>query len=386
MKKAWIMIAALCACGDATMPGADRHYSELVTGGSHTCAIADNGDAYCWGMGSDGQLGTGDTQNRMFPTRVNTSLQFKKITAGVAHTCGIAGDDRAYCWGWNVFYQMGDSSTTQRLTPSPVAFNFSYRDIAAGAYHTCAATLDSLKVYCWGYNRFGQAGNGTTQVTIYPVQITGDLRATSLTGGGDHSCAIAAAGGAYCWGSNESGQLGIGSDVQFVTQATPVVAGAQFSSIDAGQNHTCAVSLTRLAYCWGGNEFGQIGDAGVWRPGLAGPGSPAQVFELTDVGSISAGVNHTCAVDGGGRMWCWGRGSFGQLAIGTLRNHSVAQPVVFQPGIQNQTDYLSFSKAAAGGATHSCGLGEGTAFCWGSGRNGELGSRTTYVTIPQRVE
>jgi alpha-tubulin suppressor-like RCC1 family protein len=387
MKNALVILTAivLANCGDATMPGADRHYIDVATGGQHTCAIAEDLSAYCWGRGADGELGTGTTSDEMFPAAVNTTLRFKKITAGAAHTCAIATDDRAYCWGWNVFYQIGDSTTTQRLTPSPVAFDLKYKDISAGDHHTCGVTTDS-KVYCWGYNRFGQAGNGSTQVTIYPVQVTNDLRAATVSAGGHHTCTISNAGGAYCWGSNEMGQLGIGSDRAFSADPTAVVGGAQFGMVDAGSDHTCAVDIALLAYCWGDNEFGQLGDQGVWRNGLAGPATPVRVFNFENVESISAGTDHTCAINGNGRMWCWGRGTYGQLAIGTSSDHAVAQPVVFQPGVQNQTDYLRFVKAATGGLTHACGLGEGVVFCWGNGRRGELGSRTMFVSLPQRVE
>lgn len=386
MKKSLLAVAVMCAsCGDPSMPGADRHYIDVATGGLHTCAIADNNQAYCWGRGADGELGTGTTTNQMFPAAVNTTLKFKQITTGAAHTCAIGMDDLVYCWGWNVFYQLGDSTTTSRLTPQPIAFGLRFKQISAGAYHTCGITSDS-KVYCWGYNRFGQNGNGTTQVTIYPVQVTGNLRAAFVTGGGQHTCAIATAGGAYCWGSNELGQLGIGSDKPFVTDPASVVGGVEFTSIDGGENHTCAIDRRALPSCWGYNEFGQIGDAAPWRPGLAGPASPVAVILLTDVTSISAGVNHTCAIDTTGRTWCWGRGTYGQLAVGSTQDYSTRQPVVFQPRLQNTSDRLVFTKLATGGATHACALGEGSVYCWGSGRSGELGSRTTYVTTPQRVD
>jgi alpha-tubulin suppressor-like RCC1 family protein len=380
-----LCLLLLIACGDATTPGGDRHYIDLAIGGRHSCAIAQGGAAYCWGRGADGELGTASSADEQFPTAVSTTLKFKQITAGVTHTCALAEDDRAYCWGSNIFYQLGDSTGASHNAPNPVAFNLRYKQISAGDYHTCGITLQN-DVFCWGYNRFGQAGNGTTQVTIYPLEVRGDFEARVISGGGHHTCAIAVAGGAYCWGSNDVGQLGAGSDRTFVTEPAPVVNGAQFTSIDAGENHTCAVALSGFAFCWGYNEFGQLGDGVPWLPGVAGPSTPVQVLLIGNVLSISAGANHSCAIDASSRLWCWGRGAYGQLAIGGITDMTTPRPVTVQPGVQNLTDYVAFDKIATGGATHACGMGDDAVFCWGTGRNGELGSRVVYTTIPQHVQ
>jgi alpha-tubulin suppressor-like RCC1 family protein len=373
----------LQGCKDLAGPN-DRHYMDVATGGFHTCAITETGEAYCWGRGADGELGTGSVSNESFPQPVRTSLKFKQITAGAAHTCALAQNDRVYCWGWSAFYQIGDTTSYPHLEPEPIGLDSTFQQVSAGDYHTCAIATSS-RVYCWGYNRFGQAGNRSTEVAIYPIPVAGDFRASAISAGGHHTCAIAVSGGAFCWGSNVWGQLGIASDRPYVAEPVALSGSFQFTSIDAGENHTCAVDRSGSAFCWGYNEFGQIGDAGAFRPGLNGPASPTSVLLLSGVVRISAGANHTCALDGSGRTWCWGRGAYGQLGIGTTIDHAVRQPLVFQPTLQNQSDYLKFEKLATGGAQHACALGEGSIFCWGTGRFGQLGSRTTHVLTPQRV-
>jgi alpha-tubulin suppressor-like RCC1 family protein len=377
--------AALSACTDPFAANEVRHYSDVTTGGYHTCALTEDGEAFCWGRNADGQLGTGDTQDQFRPTPVATTLRFKQITAGASHTCAIATDDRAYCWGWNAFYQGGNGFQTIQGSPTPVASDFTYRHLTAGDYHTCGLTTESA-VICWGYNRWGQTGNGTTEVTALPVEVAG-FRAQQLSAGGHHTCAVAEAGGVYCWGSNEFGQLGFGADIPHMETAPRLVAGGmQFVDVDAGWTHTCAIDTTALSWCWGYNEFGQLGDAAPWRPGLAGPPGPSPVILLTGVVEISAGVNHTCATDITDRSWCWGRGTYGQLAIGSVTDQRVRQLLIIQPTLQAKTDLVAFEKLATGGYEHACALAEGSIFCWGTGKYGQLGGRLRFATVPQMVE
>jgi len=378
-------VAALSACTDPFAANDGRHYTDVTTGGYHTCALAEGGEAYCWGKGSDGQLGTGGTGDFSRPTPVNTTVRFKAISAGAAHTCAIAMDDLAYCWGWNVFYQVGNDFRANSLDPYPVLGGLRYKQLATGDYHTCGVTFESL-VYCWGYNRWGQTGSGTTEVTMAPIQVPG-FRASHISGGGQHTCAVAEAGGIYCWGSNEFGQLGIGADLPHLLTAPALVSGGmQFVTVDAGSTHTCGIYVDATAFCWGYNEFGQLGDAAPWRPGLAGPPGPSPVILLPGVVEISAGTNHTCANDNTGRTWCWGRGTYGQLAIGSVVDQRVRQLLIIQPTLQAKTDLVRFEKLATGGAEHACALAEGSIFCWGTGKYGQLGGRLQFATVPQMVE
>lgn len=373
------------ACSDPFLAEPGREYADVATGGEHTCAVTTEGEAWCWGRGTDGELGTGETGNRFKPARVESDVRFRSITAGDAHTCALADDGRVFCWGWSPFFQTGNGGSGTQLTPVPVFSEERFVKVSAGAHHACAIADDG-RVFCWGHNRWGQAGNGTTDVTAFPIEVRGGLRAVAITSGGFHTCALTQSGDAYCWGSNDAGQLGIASDVPFVTEPVPVFTELGFTDLDAGGTHTCGVARDAIAWCWGGNAHGELGDGAAWRPGLAGPAAPVKVVLLEDVRRISAGTHHTCAVDGRGLTWCWGRGVYGQLGNGsTARDHPVRQPVYVQPTQLHRGDLVRFTVLATGGMTHACAMAEGAVYCWGTGRSGQLGTDETFVTMPRRV-
>jgi alpha-tubulin suppressor-like RCC1 family protein len=381
-----LVALAAVGCEDPLLPDPTRHYRDVTTGPSHTCALDESGAAYCWGRGVDGQLGHGRKEDSAVPVSVAGETRFRSISAGAAHTCALGTDDKVYCWGWNAFYQRGNPNVVDESVPNPVDSEVRFREVSAGAFHTCAIALDSV-VYCWGYNRWGQAGNGTTNTTVWPTAVVSELRAIGISSGGSHSCAVTSAAVAYCWGANEFGQLGIGSASLSTRVPTAVLSAVGFSQVDAGTSHTCAVATpSQQSYCWGSNADGELGDGVPFRPGLAGPATPAPVRLIPRVRSISAGANNSCAIDATGLAWCWGRNDLGQLGIGNVTSTAFPRPVTLFPHRQHEGDLLSFSSLSAGGTSHMCGVADGAVYCWGTGRSGELGNRARkFATQPQRV-
>lgn len=378
--KLLLAVIILAACSDPFAPRDVRRYIAVTTGGDHTCAIAADSTGYCWGRNTDGELGTGGTRNESTPAKINTDEKLTEITAGDSHTCALTVNGQVLCWGWNAYYQTGIFSSGRNLrVPNRIESNVLFKHISAGAHHNCGIALDD-RVYCWGYNRYGQNGNGTTQTTIPPEPVAGGLRAVAISAGGFHTCAILQGGAAYCWGRNDVGQLGIGSDAVAATVPTAVRGALGFSAIDAGATHTCGVANER-AYCWGSNEFGEIGDAAPFKPGLPGPSSPASVSLLGTVSRISAGVNVSCVSETTGFTDCWGRGAEGQLGNGNTVDRAVREPVYQQPDRP-----FTFQVLATGGFTHTCGVSSGLIYCWGTGRLGQLGAASNvFSTLPQRV-
>jgi alpha-tubulin suppressor-like RCC1 family protein len=350
-------------------------FGPLDAGDAFTCGLATSGTLFCWGRNVVGVLGIGETGGlRDTPTAVVSGPEFLSFSGGASHACGLASDGAAYCWGQGQFGALGTGSTQGRTVPSPVAGGHTFQSISAGiAVHTCGLT-HSGKALCWGGNTKGQLGNPLISVSssLLPTEAAIDSGAVSLVVGGSHSCALMGDGSAYCWGSNSFGQLGNGTSNPFPNPAPSLVAGGvPFTSLALGSNHTCGLSATGAAWCWGQNTEGQIGD-GTFQDRLV----PVAVAGGHTFVSVSAGHVHTCGLTATGRAYCWGNNQYGQL--GDLSSTERPTPVAVVGG-------LSFSKLALG-RNHSCGLTlDGSTFCWGRNDGGELGNADIPNTSLQPV-
>jgi len=195
----------------------NKTIKSISTGTQHTCVIASDDKAYCWGENWQGQLGDDTTNRNGYPVAVDTSGVFndktiKSISVGESHTCAIASDSRAYCWGGNDQSQMGNSSASfQNSTPlavdtSGVLNNKDLVSVSNNGYHTCVLDTDS-KVFCWGYGYYGELGNNTLDQNVVPtaVDMTGVLNNKTvkiLATGRFNTCVIANDDKPYCWGQN----------------------------------------------------------------------------------------------------------------------------------------------------------------------------------------
>lgn len=239
-----------------------RRFTQLTTGGGHTCGLATDGTALCWGNNDHGQVGDGTTSRRATPTEVDTDLSFTHIHGASnftgSHTCAVATDGRGYCWGLNRSGQLGDGSTKDRHAPVAVEGDLNLQRIGAGMNHSCGLTIDGT-VLCWGANGGGQLGDGSRQDSGTPVAVSGNHTFAQLTVGADHACGLTDAGTAYCWGLNTHGQLGDGTN-ESRTTPVEVAGGHTFGRLDAGAIHTCGLTTDATLYCWGDNQNGQVGD------------------------------------------------------------------------------------------------------------------------------
>jgi alpha-tubulin suppressor-like RCC1 family protein len=183
-------------------------------------------------------------------------------------------------------------------------------------------------------------------------------RYVALSVGYQHNCALTAQGKAYCWGYNNYGQLGTG-DTNNAMVAVPVIGGLKFTSISAGSVHTCAITTKGKAYCWGSNGYFMLGVSNDSIDRL----SPTAVEVVSDVkfASITAGDQHTCALTAKGRAYCWGNNGDGRLGVGETDGVRVVGG-------------LKFASIDAG-YRHTCALtAQGRAYCWGDNELGELGT------------
>ena len=200
--------------GSATVMGdMEWSFSQFTSNGGYTCALTTTGQAYCWGLNNQGQLGNNSTTNSRIPVAVQmpAGVSFQSITANNVHTCALTTEGKAYCWGYGGSGQLGNNSTTDSRIPVAVQMpaGVSFQSIAAGYYHTCALTTTG-QAYCWGQGSSGRLGNNSTTASRIPVavQMPAGVSFQSIAASSLHTCALTTEGKAYCWGQGSIGQLG----------------------------------------------------------------------------------------------------------------------------------------------------------------------------------
>lgn len=333
--------------------------TKVAAGSGHTCAIS-NDQAYCWGSNPYGQLGDGTATAKKTPVAVQgmAGKKVTDITVGYSFSCAVA-DGLGYCWGSDAQNQLGNggtianSSTAAPLnnTGQPMAGK-TVTSISAGYQHACAVA--EYRVYCWGYNNNGQNSVQNNFPAGYPGPVYGELarrNVSSVSAGYDSTCAIAD-GADWCWGSNYYGQLGINvaatADVREPTKVGGLLAGKTVSSISAGIT-TCAVA-DGAAYCWGRDFYGAVGNGRIdGATDVNSGGTPVVVNYITPSKVVDTGVlagktvtsiaasndsgmdRHVCAV-ASGSAYCWGSGVNGELGNGALLNSDVPVAVTQPSG------------------------------------------------------
>lgn len=387
-------------------------------GGSHSCAVTGTGEVKCWGDNANGQLGDNTGGAKLMPVdvvglnggavtieasgangytcvlttggvvkcwgagsltptdKVGLSNDLAAVAAGDAHTCILGNGGFVKCWGKNDHGQLGDGTTdyyksnpvdVTGLSSGVVAIaagdgSYTYDSSNPGA-HTCALTAAG-GVKCWGNNGSGQLGDGSTTDKNTPVDVTGlSSGVTAIAVGGNHSCALTAAGGVKCWGNNWEGQLGDGTRSSRNTPVDVTGLGSGVKAIAAGTWHTCALTTGGGVQCWGDGNGGS---------------TPKDVAGLSNgVAAIDAGDSFTCAVTTEGGAKCWGANYFAQLGNGTKDSSSTPTDVV---GLSSGV------AAIAAGVYHACALTTtGGAKCWGTAGAGQLGDGTAWRLVPVGV-
>ncbi|NOY92749.1 MAG: hypothetical protein GXP55_16285 [Deltaproteobacteria bacterium] len=379
---------------------------------AHTCAMAPDGSVRCWGAGADGQIGDGDARF-MSATPVRTDDLddlARRVSVSGSTACVVRPSGAVACWGgpgerqWPVdvfgvtdavevsvggigICSVGSGTAVTcwgpDLTSAPreIAGLAPAWHVAAGSGHACALTSDTggppFDVFCWGVDGQGQLGDGNMDMAYRESaeRVVGVPGAISLAAGDEHTCVVTDAGEVWCWGANDFDQLGAPrSDPATRPRRVPGITGAV--SVTAGTAHTCTLLATGHAMCWGNNGAGQLGVAPIGRPLL----DPVEVPGLDDVRQlVSAGPRvagpaapnvvflgaATCALRGDGSVWCWGSNQYGLLGDGTREDRAEPRPV---NGLTDVID-LGMGTGSACAVTRS-----GQTWCWGWNMRGLLGT------------
>jgi alpha-tubulin suppressor-like RCC1 family protein len=378
-------------------------------GDLHTCALLATGAMRCWGEGDNGRLGYGNTSDigdgeapgSVGPVNLGAGRRAVAVSAGTAQTCAILDTGGVRCWGWGSLGRLGYGNTSDigdnelPGAAGPVNLGTGRKAIAisAGGDHTCAI-LDTGAVRCWGRNDYGQLGYGNenpigdneTPASVTPVDLGAGRRAVAISAGTFHTCAILDNGRVRCWGAGLSGRLGYGNtndigDNELPGSVGPVDLGAGRKAVamSAGGSHTCALLDNGRVRCWGGGGNGRLGYGNTTNIGDNElPGSVGSV----DLGAgrkavaISTGTAHNCALLDNGRVRCWGYGLNGALGYGNTSDIGDNE----LPGSVGPVDLGAgrTAVAIAAGQAHSCALlDNGEMRCWGLGLNGRLGYGNT---------
>ena len=344
--------------------------AQVAAGQEHSCAALTSGFVRCWGRDTAGQLGNllvapGATVS--VPVEVTGLGGVAEVSAGIDHTCARLATGQVRCWGSDRHGKLGTgTSVISSRLPLPVSGLAGATQVDVGSEHSCA--LSGGSVWCWGANDVGQLGDGTFVSHNAPVQVAGLTDAVQISIGGNHGCALRAGGPVVCWGSNGAGQLGDGTTSDRATPAAvPGSTGA--TQVAAGGEHTCALGGSGNVVCWGSTRFGQLGIESTSDLPVTEPRLVQATLAATE---ISAGEAHTCAIVTGGSVSCWGAGSTGQLGDGLTLDSNLPLLVFGERGA---------TRLSAGGG-HTCALrGGGTVACWGANDDGQLGNGTTTLAV-----
>ncbi|MBD0379624.1 cadherin-like beta sandwich domain-containing protein [Paenibacillus sp. WST5] len=367
----------------------------IASGGSHTIATKSDGSVWTWGNNSSGQLGDGTNTNRDFPVKVYGVDEVKAIAGGLGHTVVLKGDGTVWTWGDNNRGELGDNTNTNRNIPVQVTNLTGVKAIASGGEHTLALMNDG-GVRTWGLNVYGQLGNGISgtdsngpRINKTPTSVWNKDRdsagtlvpfseVSAIAAGGNHSIALKG-GMAWTWGHNAYGQLGDGTNtskaypvpITSLNCSYPIDGCFAVTAIAGGANHTIALRSDGTVWTWGRNDSGQLGS------GSTDKNYPSIVADLDGVVAITGGSGHSVALKNDGTVLTWGNNSSGQLGDGTLTSRN--RPV--------QVSGLSGVVAIAGGALHTVALkNDGTIWAWGTNAASQLGNRSTVESsVPVQV-
>jgi alpha-tubulin suppressor-like RCC1 family protein len=307
-----------------------------------------------------------------------------QVGAGTEGGCALILGGTVDCWGGDTTGELADGTDgfNDDPVPEPVEGLSGVTQISVGQFSGCVVTSGGT-VQCWGYNGYGELGDGITtgdgtfcdgnpgQCQDSPVKVSGLVDATQVSANGDMACALLKGGTVHCWGDNSYGELGDGStkgnggsscDIGPDTcQDTPAAVKdlTGVTQISVGGQSACALLADGSVECWGANVADSLG---IGNKNFSDV--PVAIKQLSGVKEIADGQVSICALLKVGTVDCWGDNSSGELGIGSTDDASTPSQV---------DDITNATQIATGFASACAVLAAGTIDCWGSDANGQLG-------------
>ncbi len=375
----------LCEAGTCT----ECQFEAVSTAVGHTCGLREGGSLWCWGRGSDGQLGHGDDPDEPIPepTLVAGGGEWRSVATGRQGTfqgppwsCGLRDDDSLWCWGGVLNGRLANGVLEGEPVLEPtMSDDRTWRELAFGSEHACALGDDDA-VYCWGMDNAGQLGQGENDESLAtPTQVDTSPNWTRIDAGALASCGLRGDGELWCWGSNFESKFGLGEDADSSFDEPQQVEGDDWADVSVGGAHSCGIKQDGTLYCWGRGTRGRLG---LGEDADNPTHEPEQVGEHSDWVAVVAGSQHTCGLRLGGSLWCWGFHNDGRLGLGDLDDDVFEPQEVTEP----QGEWLSLSLWSS----NTCAIRDGgELWCWGRNDDGRLGLGETSeepVTEPAQVE
>lgn len=290
------------------------------------------------------------------------------LATGDTFSLALRSDGTVLAWGWNRYGQLGNGNTSEISSnePAPVRGLTGVKAVAAGSDFGMALKNDGT-VWAWGDNHYGQLGNGGNTDSTVPVRVNGLSGVIAIAVGSIHSMALRADGTVWVWGNNTYGQLG--DDDLDSYEPIQIANLTGMVAIAAGCNHNLALKRDGTVWSWGWNFTGQLGHSYREDAEFDEFAPPKQVAGIEGVVAVSAGGSHSLAIKKDGTVWSWGNNGFGQLGYQT--NGIVS-------AFPNRIAGLGNIVAIAAGDEQSAALkSDGTVLVWGSNREGQLANNSS---------
>jgi hypothetical protein len=346
----------------------------FAVGTNHVLGIRNDGSLWAWGRNHASQLGDNLTASRSRPNRIGSDNDWVAVAAGDGFSLGLRSDESLWAWGDRAYGQVGDGVfDANNPVRTPKKIGDGWVAITAGSLHALALKNDG-SLWGWGYNGYGQLGNGSSVNSAVPVPVAnGGSEWVAVSTGTLHTLAMRANGSLWSWGWNDYGTLGNGTTTTSFTPAEVSPGKLDWAMIEASHEHSIATDHFGRALTWGRNQVGQIG-------GTLGFGAlvPTQrvTFDPAATGymKVAAGQAHSAAIRKDGSLWSWGWNSNGQLGGNQTIGGSFSTPV------REATASTKWKDVFAGNFFTVARDDDNMIWTWGDNSYGQLGNGTITGT------